>query len=261
MSDLVVRPVRFTDNVEHMRRFLEALGLRPRVEAAGGGWVDLVAGAGMVALHSAKDSERQAPSGLTSLSFEAVDIDVLANRLESAGVADVVVYDEAYGRVLTCRDPLGDQIAVDERSADPYGYRVHEPTGVRPGWRVMPIRFADPLGPYGGFLSAFGLEPRGEPNAHFTAYALGGGDDGLVGLHPPTERQLADGSRPMTTESGAVALSFETAEDLSDVADRLGAAGFEPRIRTEVFGDVLAVLDGDGQDVEVDRSVESTNNA
>jgi len=182
MSDLVVRPVRFTDNVEQVRRLLEALGLRPRLESEGGGWVDMVAGGGMVALHSARNSARHAPSGLTSLSFEADDIDALAKRLDAAGVPDVVVYDEAYGRVLTCRDPLGDEIAVDERSVDLYGYRAHDPAGVRPGLRVMPVRFADPLGPYGGFLAALGLEPRGEPDAHFTGYALGAGDHGLVGL-------------------------------------------------------------------------------
>ncbi len=92
MSDLVVRPVRFTDNVDGMRAFLITLGLQPRVESVAGGWVDMVAGGGesagggMVALHSAKDAVRQAASGFTSLSFEADDIDVLAKRLEAAGV-------------------------------------------------------------------------------------------------------------------------------------------------------------------------------
>ncbi len=252
MSDLVVRPVRFTDNVEQMRRLLEALGLRPRVEAEGGGWVDMVAGGGMVALHSAENSERQAPSGFTTLSFEADDIDVAGEDGSRRPVCprSWCTTSPMVG-CSTCRDPLGHQIAVDERSSDPYGYRVHEPTGVRPGWRVMAVRFADPLGPYGGFLAALGLVARGEPDAHFTAYALDSGDHGLVGLHPPTERQLPDGSRPMTAEPGAVALSFETAEDLREVADRLAAAGFEPQIRTEVFGSVLATVDADGQDVEI----------
>jgi hypothetical protein len=250
MSDLVVRPVRFTDNVDGMRGFLEALGLRPRVEAESGGWLDMVAGGGMVALHSARDSARQAPSGLTSLSFEADDVAVVARRLEAAGVADVVVYDEAYGRVLTCRDPLGEEVAVDERSVDLYGYRMHDPIGVRPQWRVMPVRFADPLGPYGEFLTALGLRPRGKPDLHFTAYTLGAGDHGLVGLHPPTDRQQG-GSGSASADSDAVALSFETAEDLGVVTERLTSAGFSPQVRTQAFGSVLVVADADGQDIEV----------
>lgn len=259
MSDLVVRPVRFTDNLKSMRRFLVALGLRPRIESEIGGWVDMVAGAGMVALHSARDSESQAPSGLTTLSFEADDVDVVAKRLEAAGVPEVVVYDEAYGRVLTCRDPMGDAIAIDERSVDLYGYRLHEPAGVRAGWQVMPIRFADPLGPYAGFLEALGLVRRGEPNEHFNAFALGEGDHGLVGLHPPSVRQAPADRSPIEDESGFVALSFETIEDLPLVAGRLSAAGFEGELRTEVFGDVLAARDGDQQTVEVHAALDAAS--
>jgi hypothetical protein len=53
MTAIVVRPVRFTDNIEPMQAFLELIGLRPRIESVGGGWVDLVADGGLVALHSA----------------------------------------------------------------------------------------------------------------------------------------------------------------------------------------------------------------
>jgi len=42
MTAIVVRPVRFTDNIEPMQAFLELIGLRPRIESVGGGWVDLV---------------------------------------------------------------------------------------------------------------------------------------------------------------------------------------------------------------------------
>jgi hypothetical protein len=251
MSDLVVRPVRFTDNVQQMREFLEAVGLRPRVESETGGWVDMVAGGGMLALHSARDSVRQAPSGLTTLSFEADDVDVVADRLRKAEVPDVVVYDEAYGRVLGCRDPLGDEIAVDERSDDPYGYRVHQPDGLYPGLRVMPVVFTDPLGSYSGFLEALGLQRRGAPDTHFTLYAMSEGRHGLVGLHPvPEDRGV------LLAEAGVVHLSFETSEPLDAIAGRLTDAGFAPSIRTEPFGDVLSVDDADGQHVEIHASGE-----
>jgi hypothetical protein len=71
MSEIVVRPLRFTDNVQAMRAFLGTLGLRSRIEAERGGWVDMVAGRGMVALHAAASSTG-AKAGDTSLSFEAM---------------------------------------------------------------------------------------------------------------------------------------------------------------------------------------------
>lgn len=252
MSDLVVRPVRFTDNVDSMRAFLITLGLQPRVESVSGGWVDMVAsggesaGGGMVALHSAENSARRAPSGLTSLSFEADDVDVLAKRLEAAGVPDVTVYDEAYGRVLTCRDPLGDEIVVDERSTDLYGYRLNEQTAGLPGWRVLAIRFTDPMSAYGGFLESLGLERRGEPDEHFAAFTPGGGEYGVVGLHP-----RADNAGSHLSEVGAVRLCFETMESPDAVAERLADDGCSPTLREEAFGQVLTVVDGDGLPLEV----------
>lgn len=255
MSSLVVRPVRFTDNVERMRAFLEALGLRPRVESTGGGWVDMVAEAGMVALHSARDSESQAPSGFTSLSFEADDIDTLAKRLRDADVPDVVVYDEAYGRVLSCRDPLGHQLQVDERSDDLYGYRLHRPAGVAPGLRVMALRLTDPQGAYGTFLTALGCVPRGPITEHFAAYTLGDGGHGLVGLHPPMAPEQVGATASQLDRAGAAYLSFETTEGLSQVAERLTLAGFPADVaHREHVGWVLSVIDVDGLRIEVHES-------
>lgn len=255
MSDLVVRPVRFTDNVEPMRRFLEALGLRPRVEAVAGGWVDMVADAGMVALHSARDSASHAPSGFTSLSFEADEIDALAERLRQADVPDVVVYDEAYGRVLSCRDPLGDELQIDERSIDLYGYRLHQPAGVAAGLRVMPLRLTDPRGPYGGFLGLLGCTPRGPQTEHFGAYSLGGPGQGQVGLHPPMDPAQVGATESQLNGPGAAYLSFETSEPLPQVAERLGDAGFsaDVTLRPHV-GQVLSVADADGLRIEVHES-------
>ncbi len=42
----------------------------------------------------------------------------------TSGVDDVAVYDEAYGKALDCRDPLGDVITVGGRSDDLYGFRL-----------------------------------------------------------------------------------------------------------------------------------------
>ena len=53
MNDVQIRPLRFTADVEAMRAFLETLGLRSRIESERGGWVDMLTGRGMVALHDA----------------------------------------------------------------------------------------------------------------------------------------------------------------------------------------------------------------
>jgi hypothetical protein len=46
MNEVVIRPLRFSDDVPAMRAFLETLGLRSRIESERGGWVDMVAGRG-----------------------------------------------------------------------------------------------------------------------------------------------------------------------------------------------------------------------
>ena len=61
MNDVVIRPLRFTADVEAMRAFLETLGLRSRIESERGGWVDMLAGRGMVALHDAASSSDRRP--------------------------------------------------------------------------------------------------------------------------------------------------------------------------------------------------------
>ena len=124
MNAIVVRPIRFTDNLEAMQGFLEILGLRPRILSERGGWVEMVAGGGMVALHDAASSVVGATSGDTCLGFEVDDVKELAARLVEAGVDDVTIYDEAYGQVLSCTDPMGETLQVDSRSDDLYGYRV-----------------------------------------------------------------------------------------------------------------------------------------
>jgi hypothetical protein len=87
-NQVVLRPLRFSTDVQAMRGFLELLGLRSRVESERGGWVDMVAGRGMAALHDAASSNTAGRPGETRLSFETDDIDELAQRLRDAGYAD-----------------------------------------------------------------------------------------------------------------------------------------------------------------------------
>lgn len=158
MNEVVVRPLRFTADVDAMRAFLERLGLRSRLESERGGWVDLPAGRGMVALHDAASSSTGGQPGQTTLSFEADKIDELQDRLENAGFHDATVFDEAYGRVLSVTGPDGVVIWVDERSEDLYGYKLHD---ARPDqrWSVTPYLTGADEPAWRRFLEALGADP------------------------------------------------------------------------------------------------------
>jgi hypothetical protein len=244
VTAIVVRPIRFTDNLDEMRTFLEAVGLRPRVESVRGGWVDMVGGAGMVALHSAATATSGATHGETRLGFEAEDVRTLAKRLIDAGVADVSVYDEAYGQALRCTDPLGDVIVVDDRPDDLYGYRLHQ---AHPDERlsVTPVRFTDPDGDYGRFLEALGLPSVG--GDEYFATFRGSGDTGEVGLH-----YVVDGELPIVPGPAAVHLTFTTREALADMAERLRAAGYrDASVVTDEFAPFVRVTDPDGRQCQI----------
>jgi hypothetical protein len=213
MNEVVIRPLRFTANVEAMRAFLETLGLRPRIEGRSGGWVDLVTGSGMVALHDAATSSTGGRPGGTSLSFEAGDIDVLKDQLVAAGHEEATTWDEAYGRVLSVTAPGGVVIWIDERSDDLYGYKLHQ---------------ADPD-------PRLTVVPRlsGAAEADWTSFLeLLGGPEVTYG--PP------DGEFD-------VRLELRTTEPLPEVLDRLQAAGYA----AELTGTTIAITDPDGQPVRV----------
>jgi len=170
MNNTVIRPLRFTADVEAMRTFLETLGLRSRIESERGGWIDMLAGRGMVALHDAASSSTGGRPGQTTLSFEADAIDELEDRLEQVGFVDATVFDEAYGRVLSVTAPDGVVIWVDERSDDLYGYKLHD---AHPDtrWSVTPYLTGAEESSWRRFLDVLGVgQPVkfGPPEGEFT---------------------------------------------------------------------------------------------
>lgn len=224
MSDQVVlRPLRFTARLAAMRTFLETLGLRSRIESERGGWVDLVAGRGMTALHDSATSATCGRPGETRLSFEADDLDDLFARLRDAGYDDATVHDEAYGRVLSVTAADATTIWIDERSDDLYGYRRHD---TRPDerWSVTPLLR---VGDRPGWEAFFGV--------------LGGDIPDLIGYGPPGP------GGPVAGGTFEVRLAFRTAEPLAEVERRLVAAGCDPGRE----GAELTVVDPDGRAVTV----------
>jgi hypothetical protein len=216
MNEVVIRPLRFTADVPAMRAFLETLGLRSRIESERGGWVDMVAGRGMVALHDSATSSTGGRAGETSLAFEADDVDDLRARLDAAGYQDATVFDEAFGRVLSMVGPENTPIWIDERSKDLYGYKLND---AQPDqrWSVKPQLSVENQAAWLRFLEF-----------------LGGDSAELVRFGPPAAEL-------------EVRLEFGTAERLADVARRLTAAGHPSR---QAEG-MLTVTDPDGQTVRV----------
>lgn len=249
MTGIVVRPVRFTDNIGPMRAFLELLGLVARLESGQGAWVEMAAAGGLVSLHSAAGSDTGGLPGQTRLSFEADDVDQLAAVLDEAGTPEVRVYDEAYGRAVTCQDPLGDLLVIDEAKADLYGYRNIAPT--EPAALIAePLRFCDPGGPYARFLRALGLEPVRTVSPHYVKFGTAGGDRGLVGL-----QRHSGGHPPVIDGPAAVQLCFESDKPLTELANTLTQGGFTPESITSESGRLLSVIDPDGQPVQIQAPV------
>ncbi len=207
----------------------------------------MVAGGGMLALHDAATSDQGHVAAETSLSFEVDDLRGLARQLVDAGVADVAVYDEAYGQVLTSIDPLGDTVSIDGRSDDLYGYRVVQADSPAASLRVVPVRFTEPDGPASGWLEALGLTRVDGGNGFFQMYAAGGGDHGYVGLHRAYPQEL-----PIVAGRAAVQLTFATTEALDDVAARLVAGGYsDATVQRKDFGEMVTVTDPDGRECQV----------
>ena len=248
MTGLLVQPVRCTDHLSDMRRFLEAIGLRA-LSTSGRGWSGTGRG-GRVALHWAGSSGAQ--PGQTRLGFESDDVDALAARLADSAVLHITISDEPHGRVLTCQDPLGDIVAVNEAAV---GERTSYPresqlkSQDRPSdIVVMPVRFTDPAGPYRSFLRALGMDQA----VKVSPYHL---DFSTAGAHGQVRLHFVYSDDPPVVSGGqaaAVQLYFESTGALTDIAARLSAAGFEPALSSERYGGaVLQVTDPDGQLVEV----------
>jgi len=214
MTDVVMRPLRFTADVEAMRAFLERLGLRSRIESERGGWVDMVTGRGMVALHDAASSATGGQPGQTVLSFEADDIDDLKNKLEKAGYADATIFDEAYGRVLSVTGPDSVTIVIDERAEDLYGYELHD-SSPDDRWSVTPYLTGATEPDWARFLDVLGTDssPR----------------------YGPTDTKFA------------VRLDLTTTEDLDAVESRLEGH----QVGRTAEG--LELVDPDGQRVVIHR--------
>lgn len=113
---VTVQPIWYAAELHGPQQVLDAIGLRPRLVADSGVWLDFTAdGGGLAALH-------RDPSPRIELSLEyGDDLEALVERLDAAGFSAAVV-DEAYNRTVRVATPDGDDLWVNGARDDLYGY-------------------------------------------------------------------------------------------------------------------------------------------
>ncbi|SEF23810.1 hypothetical protein SAMN05421837_102424 [Amycolatopsis pretoriensis] len=110
-----VLPIRYTSDVEALTRFYTTLGLHKGPASRPGGWVELPAGSGTLAVHKGADT------GRCELAFETDEpLEAVATRLREAGYEPGPVIDEGFGRSLRVDDPDGVAVQINAYDRDLY---------------------------------------------------------------------------------------------------------------------------------------------
>lgn len=133
---------------------------------------------------------------------------------------------------------------VNAQQDDFYGYETLEALP-DPSISVCLVRFTDPRGAYGEFLTELGLHQSSPDDDSFVAY---GADHGSVGVHiarpEETVSLLAD------APGAQVHLTLSTTGDPQALAAALRSAGHEVRVDT-TFGTMLELTDPDGRSLQI----------
>ena len=112
-----VRPIHFVPDVEAAVRFYEALGLTLDAQSRSGGFVELMAAGGELALHDAATADDGEGRRGFAVNFVADEpLEAVEDRLRAAGFPpEGTIVDQAWGRCLFVRAPDGTLIQIDER--------------------------------------------------------------------------------------------------------------------------------------------------
>lgn len=111
-----VMPIRYVRDVEAAARFYEALGFRTTATQRTGGWRELSADGGILALHRAEDEA--AGTQLSLLASEPLE--QIVNRLADGGYVAGPILDESFGRSLRVIDPDGVSVQINENDTELY---------------------------------------------------------------------------------------------------------------------------------------------
>ena len=112
-----VMPIRYSADVAAATRFYEVLGLRVCARSRPGGWVELPAPEGTLAIHRADSDE----AGRCELAFDTTEpLEDVAARRREAGYSPGPVLDENHGHSLRVRDPDGVWVQINRRDRELY---------------------------------------------------------------------------------------------------------------------------------------------
>lgn len=105
-----VMPIRYSSDVMAMTRFYEVLGLQVGSVSRPGGWIELPAEGGMLAIHHASGED----AGRCELAFEVNErLEDIAARLQAAGFEPGPPIDEGFGQSLRVQDPDGVWVQIN----------------------------------------------------------------------------------------------------------------------------------------------------
>jgi catechol 2,3-dioxygenase-like lactoylglutathione lyase family enzyme len=117
-----VRPIHFVADVEEASRFYETLGLEVRARARTGGWIELGAGGGELALHDGASADDGAGRHGMLVGFVADEpLEQVERRLRAAGFPpEGKPVDQEWGRSLFVRAPDGTLVQIDSQEPELY---------------------------------------------------------------------------------------------------------------------------------------------
>ncbi|WP_037320148.1 VOC family protein [Amycolatopsis orientalis] len=112
-----VMPIRYSPDVAAMTRFYQVLGLRVGSVSRPGGWIEMPAEGGMLALHRSSGEE----AGRCELAFEVGEpLEDIAERLRAAGFEPEPPVDEGFGFSMRVQDPDGVWVQLNLYDRDLY---------------------------------------------------------------------------------------------------------------------------------------------
>jgi catechol-2,3-dioxygenase len=116
-----VMPIRYVADINASQRFYAVLGLDPDLASRSGNWSELVAGGGILALHSQRQAASTPDESMLELCFVTEEpLEALVARLEAEGIDHSGIVDENFGRLLRVTDPDGMVIQVNEHDPELY---------------------------------------------------------------------------------------------------------------------------------------------
>ncbi|MCW2133142.1 VOC family protein [Arthrobacter sp. VKM Ac-2550] len=231
---LRVRPVHYTSRMQEYKALLTALELA--VTADYETWMEFDAGHGRLAVHAMPAGP---DDGVTSLGFEARDLEEFRRRTEEAGTR-AEPFSADHGGSVKVTSPEGTVFLVDRAN------EAAEPHDADPSLTVAAVWTTTELPAAAKVLADIGARRR--PTAR---------DGGQTGSSQ-VDRDLTDVGRAdfmaknggiITVQQGTVAgiaIGFEYDGGLEVLRDRLASAGFQARLTEDAGGRVLLVTDPDG---------------